>query len=472
MFSARKEKEKRSSVAIIGLGWYGAQCALHLSQSGAYDVTVFEQNQTLFSGISGTFGVRLHIGPHYPRSEETRENCRQGRSEFQETYPELINEHSHSIYSVGKRDVENKPSKVSSAQLRSICQEALTPGYKEIELATSDFSNELESAFDIPEEASLALGPRLRQYFNEQLSHSSVTIKYNYEVSKITPKDGKYELIATTSIQNNHITAQTILCFDRVINATSFKAHVPRALPNPLKIIYQVCLALVYEALNPPEKPKSFIAMDGLFPCVMPYDLRNTDVGRVNYYILTHAKYTNIMTADNLNEADNFLKGEVPSLLPEIKKLSEADIVRFWPSFSSEFTYIGYRGVVLVKPAAETEFRSAITFEEKGIIHIIPGKVGDIFHVAREVETLIENNPDHIKQDGEFRYVKDGVLDKGKKELALPLSGDRNTSGLQTHTELRATPTTPITSCIHASTFQPSGENAQPSKHPTLSGSN
>ncbi len=448
MFSrAGDEKTENTTqiqnVAIIGLGWYGAQCALHLAQNDQYKITVFEQNSSPFGGISGTFGVRLHIGPHYPRSQETRENCREGRLEFQATYPELVNEHSHSIYGVGKSDVEGKPSKVSSEQFKNICYETPTQQLSEIDILSSEFTENLESAFDIPEEASLALGNRLKKYFNARLRCSSVEIKYNYDVSRIIPKDEKYQIIAT-STENHHFTMQSVFWFDRVINATSFKAHIPRSLPEPLKIIYQVCLALVYEALNPPEKPKSFIAMDGLFPCVMPYDIREDDTTKINYYILTHAKYTNVMTANNLHDAENFLKYEVPALMPEVHRQSEADILRFWPGFSSEFKYIGYRGVVLVKPAAETEFRSAITFEENGVIHIVPGKVSDIFHVAREVETLLSNNPSLINCDGEFCYVKGGVLDKGKPELSLPLSGDRNTSGLQTHMELRTTPIQPI----------------------------
>lgn len=429
------------NIAIVGLGWYGAQCALHLAQTGRYKITVFEQNRTPFSGISGTFGVRLHIGPHYPRSQETRENCREGRLEFQATYPELINEHSHSIYGIGKSDAEGKPSKVNSEQFKIICHETPTPQFSEIELSSSEFTENLESAFDIPEEASLALGNRLAQYFNARLSNTSIEIKYGYDVSRILPKEGKCEIIAT-STENHHVTMQSIFWFDRVINATSFKAHIPHSLPNPLRIVYQVCLALVYEASNPPEKPKSFIAMDGLFPCVMPYDIREDATKKINYYILTHAKYTNIMTANNLNDAESFLKREAPALTPEVKRQSETDIVRFWPGFASEFTYIGYRGVVLAKPAAETEFRSAITFEENGVIHIVPGKVSDIFHVAREVETLLSNDLDLINQDGPFYYVKGGILDKGKTELAIPLSGDRNTSGLQTHRELSASPAT------------------------------
>lgn len=447
MFSkaGTENTSKIQEVAIIGLGWYGAQCALHLAENEQYKITVFEKNSSSFGGISGTFGVRLHIGPHYPRSQETRKNCREGRLEFQATYPELINEHSHSIYGIGKSDVEGKPSKVSSEQFKSICYESPTPKLSEIDILSSEFTENLESAFDIPEETSLALGSRLKKYFNARLGYSSVEIKYNYDVSRIIPKDGRYQIIAT-STENHHFTMQSIFLFDRVINATSFQAHIPRSLPEPIKIIYQVCLALVYEALNPPEKPKSFIAMDGLFPCVMPYDIREDDTTKISYYILTHAKYTNIMTANNLYGAENFLKYEVPALVPEVTRQSEADILRFWPGFSSEFRYIGYRGVVLVKPAAETEFRSAITFEANGIVHIVPGKVSDIFHVAREVETLLSNNPALISCDREFRYVRDGVLDKGKPELSLPLSGDRNTSGLQTHTELRTIPIQPIIS--------------------------
>ena len=50
-----------------------------------------EKNPVIFEGISGKFGIRLHLGLNYPRPEETRINCQKGHREFLETYPSLVN---------------------------------------------------------------------------------------------------------------------------------------------------------------------------------------------------------------------------------------------------------------------------------------------------------------------------------------------------------------------------------------------
>ena len=56
----------KSYVAVIGGGYYGCLTALKLADNG-HQVTLFEQNEELFQGTSGTYGIRLHAGPHYPR---------------------------------------------------------------------------------------------------------------------------------------------------------------------------------------------------------------------------------------------------------------------------------------------------------------------------------------------------------------------------------------------------------------------
>ena len=58
-------------VAVIGGGWYGCYIALSLAKQGC-KVILFEAKSDLFRGCSGTYGIRVHAGPHYPRSLVTR----------------------------------------------------------------------------------------------------------------------------------------------------------------------------------------------------------------------------------------------------------------------------------------------------------------------------------------------------------------------------------------------------------------
>lgn len=61
-------------IAVIGAGWSGAHMALTLTKEG-HKVVLLDKQNNIFSGTSGKFGIRLHRGPHYPRSKMTRDNC-------------------------------------------------------------------------------------------------------------------------------------------------------------------------------------------------------------------------------------------------------------------------------------------------------------------------------------------------------------------------------------------------------------
>ena len=69
-------KKNKETVAVIGGGWFGCHIAIALQERG-YLVTLYEGKSTIFSGISGTFGIRIHSGPHYTRSYATRKCCRE-----------------------------------------------------------------------------------------------------------------------------------------------------------------------------------------------------------------------------------------------------------------------------------------------------------------------------------------------------------------------------------------------------------
>ncbi len=154
-----KEKKK---VLFIGAGWSGCHTALALKKEHpAWDIYIFEKNADIFSGISGLFGIRLHRGPHYPRSKETREACHKGFIKFNEDYPKLINDHAYSIYGLGNKDATGKPPKVTVKQFSAVCQEF--GNAREIQPEKWNFKN-LDYAVDI-DEPSVVVGKPLRRFF-------------------------------------------------------------------------------------------------------------------------------------------------------------------------------------------------------------------------------------------------------------------------------------------------------------------
>lgn len=423
--SKYKSKENDKRIAVIGAGWFGTHTAIELSKLG-YLITLYEKNATIFSGTSGTFGVRIHAGPHYPRSLSTRKTCRDGFNEMLITYPELCNKHMHAVYALGKKDADGEKSKVEEKSFDSVCKEFKFKG--KFDLENSPFNpSEIISAYDI-DEPSAVLGTRLRIFFEARLQEAKVAVKCNFTIT-IIKKFENFVMIGNESEEEK---------FDSVVDATGFQqTFLPfsKSLPFNINIFYQPCLALVYSDRCSKEKPISFIVMDGWFPCLMPYDDRLTTDKPIQKYILTHGKWTILGSYRSAEEAhkafsvvnDDFVENKV-------KPSCEKEMIRFWPGFLDRFNYIGWKGSVLGKMKTEREFRGSILFQEPtvGVISIFPGKITNIFDSAREVQKLIEAQNVKVSMEG-YRYIEGGILDSSKVEIAAPvITENRNTCSLTT----------------------------------------
>ena len=420
----------REQVAVIGGGWYGCHTALELAKNG-YDVTIVEQNHTLFSEISGQFGVRMHTGQHYPRSKATRDSCVRGFQEFTNAYNDLIVPHDYSIYAVGTTDADGLPSKVTAEEFVRVCGETSRPrAYYGTEIEEKGY-RELEVLVELAE-PSVNVGRKLNDFFHDKLIAAGVTVRCGYKVESVTKGADKGINIAGADGGEQQ--------YDRVVNATSYQALLPSTRVTsrlPFEVRYQPCLALQYEDTSPEsDRPFSFIAMDGAFPCMMPVVPYGEELepGESRKYILTHGKWTIVASYDNVAEAkarlhavdDAFIEGEV-------RPRCEQEIKRFFPGFEGRFKYVGHIGAVLAKPKSETEVRSSVTFQdlESEMIYIMPGKVTNIFDAADEAVRLIQGKDVIHNLSAGHAYVEGGTLHAALPEFEQKIS-DRNTCDLQT----------------------------------------
>jgi hypothetical protein len=413
-------------IGVIGAGWYGSHIGLSLKKQG-HDVTIFEKNSDIFTQISGNFGIRLHVGPHYPRSKKTRESCRRDFQLFIDTYPQLVVNHEYAIYALGELDSDKNPSKVNFEQFKAVCEES--DSAKQINVKEAGYKD-LIAAWDIYE-PSMALGDGLRNIFKRYLSDAGVQTLCNFNVQVLDQSDS---LMSITSDKG-----QTHEGFDYIINASSYQSFVDvkNELPFDINVVYQPCLAMMYEDTHTTTRPFSFIIMDGWFPCIMPYCNKEEDLidePRDNRkYILTHGKWTIMGSFNTSKEAQNLLSRLNDNFIADnIKPNCEAEINRFWPDFEKRFRYIGWKGEVLAKIKTEKEFRSAVTFEKDRLVHIIPGKVSNIFDASREVVAII--NQQNVSTKNGYQYVTGGVLDDALQEITeVPDRLAQSTCNLQTY---------------------------------------
>ncbi len=420
-------------IGIIGAGWYGCHLALTLKEAG-HDVEIYEKKHEIFSGISGKFGIRLHQGPHYPRSASTRESCRRGFTRFMNRYPDLVIPHEYSIYGLGARDSDGNPPKIDREHFDDVCEES--DNCNEIDHEKFGFDG-LLSAHDV-KEPSIALGKRLRTNFTGYLEKAGIPVHLDFDVTKLESMGEKVLLGNETSSKE----------FDKIINASSYQTHVQKDadFPFDMEVVYQPCLALVYKDKKAKKRPFSFIVMDGWFPCLMPQidnDDKPVQEERSRKYILTHGKWTIMGSYDTASEANSILAELSDSFVEDqIKVPSENEMKRFWPAFADKerFEYIGWEGTVLAKLKTKSEFRSALTYEDKGnVIHIIPGKVSNIFDAEDEVFSLLYK--ENVLNRNGYSYVMGGVLDQATTEITeKPAENEANTANLRTLEEIKRLP--------------------------------
>lgn len=408
-------------IAIVGGGWYGSHLARELQKAG-HKVVLYEKNSSIMSEISGSFGIRLHAGPHYPRSAETRKNCARNMTLFKRRYPELIVPHEYAIYGLGNLDAEGKPPKVNVQQFEQVCQEV--DSCQLMDPQQAGYTNLLSAAnFDEP---SIVLGNRLRSAFTRYLAEEKVEVRCNVAVEDISPTNAGVLLSGKNFCRR----------FDKVINTTNYQAFLPAAkqnFPFDMEAVYQPCLALEYEDTSPGTRPFSFIVMDGWFPCIMP--VCDDEVGKK--YILTHGKWTIMGSYDKPQKAQEELSKLNNNWVEKnIKPSCEHEINRFWPAFAQRFRYIGWKGTVLTKLKTKHEFRSAVTFEKDHITHVLSGKISNVFDVEREVLALLAKENIHTVNG--YSYVQGGVLQQAQQEIEeRPSLGESNTCTLQTLKEIQ-----------------------------------
>ncbi|MCJ1249555.1 hypothetical protein MMC30_006781 [Trapelia coarctata] len=419
-------------IGVVGGGWNGCHLALEMKKEG-HEVEIFEKLSDIFEGVSGKFGIRLHKGPHYPRSKSTRDSCHVSFDKFHDLYPELVIHHEQAIYAHGELDALGHPAKVSAESFGEVCNES--PECHSLNLEASDFE-QLQAAYDL-DEPSIAIGHRLRNFFRAKLNDASIKLHLNSNIEKTTRDNG------VTTMIDSHGDSRV---FDVVINATAYRSLVPddmaKDLPVDIDVTYQTCIALCYEDTTPQDKPLSFIVMDGWFPCVMP--VIDSDDHLYRNYILTHGSYTILGSFDEAEEAESLFRNlDDASVESTIKPHVEAEITRFWPQYTNRFIYKGWKGSVLPKLKTRSEFRSSLTFEKDGVIHVFPGKVSNVFNAKDEAMRLINDEAwrkqSGVREENGIRFTDAGALSTAQQEIGeKPGASDQHTSNLQSYATMTA----------------------------------
>lgn len=398
------------SIAIIGGGFYGCVTALRLADAGM-KVTLYEQHSELFFGSSGTYGLRLHAGPHYPRSPATRQACRDVLHRFKKQFPSLVLDISTSLYGLGLEDADGLPARVTTKHFEKVCQECdkCTPvdpqDYGVVPPVTG-----VSGLWNV-DEPVLYQG-RAKELFATRLEcHPNVSLVFNHHVKHLEECPGMNLVSVDGDI------------FDWAVNCTYFTSFGDRQVLGA-QVKFQPCLTLTYDDIDSKrgDEPFMLTIMDGWFPCFMPIVSDNRHE-KHNKYMLYHAKYTILGSYDSYEECRDHVNSVTAEWVEsEVRPKMEEHFEIFLPCFKRRFKYTGYLLDTATKLKTATEFRRAVVWREGRIIHEFSGKLTENLKASDEVLNIIGNDlPEYEsnlcrKSLGELSSVlqeTDGACDMG-----------------------------------------------------------
>lgn len=135
---------RKPRVAVIGGGIFGTSIAAELGKSCS--VALFEKNAELLREGSFINQFRHHRGYHYPRSDETVEDIKVSRGDFEEAFKDAIVDTYPTYYGLAKKD-----SLVSKAQFIAFCKRHGLPYREAFPPAGLMAESEMQLSVEVPE---------------------------------------------------------------------------------------------------------------------------------------------------------------------------------------------------------------------------------------------------------------------------------------------------------------------------------
>ncbi len=344
------------NVAIIGAGWFGCHIAKSLLSNGV-NVTVFEKNKEVFSEASKYNTGRLHLGFHYPRSEKTRKQSKEGFSRFISEYGNCSEALKVNLYLVAEKesllDFETYCSILKSAGLDFEVVNPVSYGFRNIEgglLCKERAINPIKAA----------------RYFEKQLAEY---LRLNTLVHEIEATDKGIKV-------NGQVYAYCINC--------SYCSFEPGAISED--ICYEYIETLLFKPKNSYAE-KAFVLMDGNFFSVNPYYAEADK----HLFSLYHVRHSVISSSSSYNEIRNSFKTLQNKPLENKLDLDAlmADVHRYYPGFRDEFKPAGSFGSIRTRLVNENANRECIVQKNDSLITVLSGKINSIFEAEERVMAML-----------------------------------------------------------------------------------
>ena len=103
----------KKTICIIGGGFYGSYIANKIKEDFKnFKVVIYEKNSDLITQAGKNNQYRLHLGFHYPRSQETINQTQEGSKIFTKEFKRFIFKIKKNIYLIHKKSILNFKKKL------------------------------------------------------------------------------------------------------------------------------------------------------------------------------------------------------------------------------------------------------------------------------------------------------------------------------------------------------------------------
>ena len=362
-------------VVIAGGGFFGCSIAMMLHRRGWQPIVV-EDADRLLTKASRVNQARVHGGYHYPRSLMTAYRSRHNYEKFRRVYREAIVDQFTKVYAIGSLF-----SKVTANQFEVFMKRVGAPLKESPAAIQRLFNPALTEKTWIAQECAFDCSI-LREQLREQLEKAEIEVRLKTTVQAALPHpDGAIARLSDgTEIPCRMVFNATYAGLNRLTSASGLPLI-------PLKHeLTEMALIDLPEELQ----GISVTMMCGPFFSFMPFpSMGLTTLSHVRY--TPHAHWFENAEAGAANPYDRFDAIAKTSSY----ELMLADASRYMPSLKGATYRDSLWAVKTLLPLSESDDGRPILFQRDSqlpsVIHVMGGKIDNIFDVEDEVERLVGN---------------------------------------------------------------------------------
>jgi len=361
-------------VVIAGGGFFGCSIAMMLHRRG-WNPIVVEEADTLLTQASRINQARVHGGYHYPRSLMTAYRSRQNYERFRQHYRDAIVDNFTKIYAIGRLF-----SKVTANQFETFMKRVGAP-LKEAPTAVQRlFNPSLTERTWIAEECAFDFSV-LRDKLRAEMQAAGIEVRLGTLVETATPHPvgALARLSDGSEIECKWVFNATYAGLNRLTSASGLPL-IP--LKHELTEMALVDLPKELDGL-------SVTMMCGPFFSFMPFpSLGLTTLSHVRY--TPHAHWFENEQSGATNPYHIFNGIEKHSRF----EMMLADASRYLPALKGSVHRDSLWTVKTLLPLSEIDDGRPILFHRDpqlpAVIHVMGGKIDNIFDVEDEVEALLK----------------------------------------------------------------------------------